>query len=66
MPMPLKKLRPIEERDPYAALVLEAFDRLEQGLPPLSEELPAARHHGDVIDVDHKVFMVDFVNRKRL
>ncbi len=27
--MALRKLKPIEERDPYAAAVLEAFDKLE-------------------------------------
>jgi hypothetical protein len=25
------KLKPIEERDPYAALVMDAFDRLDEG-----------------------------------
>lgn len=28
--MAVRKLKPIEERDPYAALVLDAFDRLEE------------------------------------
>lgn len=27
----MPKLKPIEERDPYAALVLDAFDRLSEG-----------------------------------
>lgn len=35
--MPRRKLKPIEERDPYAALVLDAWDRLEHGEPQLSE-----------------------------
>lgn len=38
--MPVRKLKPIEERDPYAAMVLDAFDRLEAGLPLASEERP--------------------------
>ena len=29
--MALRKLKPIEERDPYAAAVLDAFDALESG-----------------------------------
>lgn len=29
--MPVRKLKPIEERDPYAALVMEAWDKLEEG-----------------------------------
>ncbi len=28
--MALRKLKPVEERDPYARLVMDAFDRLER------------------------------------
>jgi hypothetical protein len=31
--MPQPKLKPIEERDPYAAMVLDAFDRMESTMP---------------------------------
>ena len=63
--MPVKQLKPIEERDPYAALVLEAYDRLVQDSPLLSAVRPMDRHHDGGIDVNYKVFQVDFVNRKR-
>ena len=31
--MPQPQLKPIEERDPYAAMVLDAFDRMESTMP---------------------------------
>jgi hypothetical protein len=31
--MPQPQLKPIEERDPYAAMVLDAFDRTESAMP---------------------------------
>lgn len=35
--MSLRKLKPIEERDPYAAAVLDAFDRIGSISPTLTE-----------------------------
>jgi len=35
--MPIRKLKPIDERDPQAALVLDAFDRLTKGEPMYSD-----------------------------
>lgn len=32
--MPKRKLKPIEERDPYAAAVLNAFDEMKEKFPP--------------------------------
>lgn len=42
--MGVRKLKPIEERDPYAALVLDAFDRRERGEPMLSEQMVRSAH----------------------
>lgn len=45
--MPIRKLKPIEERDPYAAAVLNAFDEMKEKFPsaevvrPTLEELAA-------------------------
>jgi hypothetical protein len=39
--MPARKLKPIEERDPYAALVLEAFERIA---PDSAFPLPVYRY----------------------
>ncbi len=33
--MPIRKLKPIEERDPYAAAVLKAFDEFAEKFPPI-------------------------------
>lgn len=63
--MPVKKLKPIEERDPCAALVLDAYDRLIENSPLLSAVLRENRPPEGADDVNYKVFRVDFVNRKR-
>lgn len=39
--MPVRKLKPIEERDPYAAMVLAAFDEMEASSAG-AERLPKA------------------------
>lgn len=44
--MPVRKLKPIEERDPYAAAVLNAFDEQDQ-LAALRRELAAAQAERD-------------------
>ncbi|MBZ0104009.1 MAG: hypothetical protein K8H84_00110 [Sulfuricella denitrificans] len=48
--MALRKLKPIEERDPYAAAVLDAFDALEDSFPadadePMTVGLDCCPHH---------------------
>jgi hypothetical protein len=54
--MPVRKLKPIEERDPYAALVLEAFDAQQNTMNPVERELKTMRgfaaclHDEDCLD----------------
>lgn len=38
--MPTRKLKPIEERDPYAAAVLNAFDEFAEKFPPAEPPTP--------------------------
>lgn len=44
--MPVRKLKPIEERDPYAALVMEAWDKLEEGnMSTVKKPITPLPHH---------------------
>lgn len=43
--MAARKLKPIEERDPYAAAVLDAFDALEDGNEEMTVGLDCCPHH---------------------
>lgn len=54
--MPVRKLKPIEERDPYAAAVLNAFDELQEKFPaaetiqPTAEELAAEKRCAELAE----------------
>lgn len=47
--MAVRKLKPIEERDPYAARVLDAFDRTKVSCPACG----ATDYEGDLMECPH-------------